>query len=101
MLIFALSTPVGLIASVLFLGDLPREIIGNVVALSAGIFIYLGATDMLPEISHPGHAQEGSPHDPARPPSKWIAWEPTIWVLIGMILSFVPHLLLGDSGHHH
>lgn len=101
MLTFALATPVGLVAAVLLLGDLPREVIGYVVALSAGIFIYLGATDMLPEITHPGHAREGTPHDPAHPRSRWIAWEPTVWVLIGMLLSFVPHLLLGDSVHHH
>ena len=101
MLAFALATPVGLVAAVLLLGELPKNIIGNVIALSAGIFIYLGATDMLPEITHPGHGHSGKSQDNVHAGIGWIAWEPTVWVLIGMLVSFVPHLLLGDSPHHH
>ena len=97
MLIFALSTPVGLVATVVFLKGLPVDAIGAVAGLSAGIFLYLGATDMLPEISHPRHWEQG---DESYLFSRWVAWEPTVWVFIGMVLSFVPHLLLEGSLHH-
>jgi len=99
MLAFTLATPVGLIAAVVLLRDLPQEVIGAVVGLSAGIFIYLGATDMLPEINHPWHAGERGENDQKRPAGRWTAWEPTVWVLIGMIVSYFPHLLL-EGAHH-
>lgn len=99
MTIFTLITPIGLVAAVVFLKDLPREVIGAVVGLSAGIFIYLGATDMLPEINHPGHGGEGAERAERHPAGRWITWEPTVWVLIGMIVSYFPHLLL--EGMHH
>jgi len=94
MLIFALATPVGVVMAVLFLGHLSREVIGTVAGLSAGIFIYLGATDMLPEINHAGHAGEAAETGERHPLGRWIHWEPTFCVLIGMTVSFVPHLLL-------
>ena len=94
MLIFALATPVGLVAAVVFLRHLSREVIGTVVGLSAGIFIYLGATDMLPEINHAGHAGEEAQTGGRHPLGRWTRWEPTAFVLIGMATSFVPHLLL-------
>ena len=99
MLAFTLATPVGLIAAVVLLRDLPQEVIGAVVGLSAGIFIYLGATDMLPEINHPWHAGERGENDQKRPAGRWITWEPTVWVLIGMIVSYFPHLLLEGAPH--
>jgi len=92
MLIFAAATPVGLLGTAAFLGDLPEPFMGAVVALSAGFFIYLGATDMLPEINHSW--RECGPGKGARHARRGSAWEPTIWVLIGMGMSFVPHLLL-------
>jgi zinc and cadmium transporter len=94
MLIFALSTPVGLVAALMFLKGLSQNVLGDVVGLSAGIFIYLGATDMLPELKHAGHAGEAAESGERHPLGRWITWEPTLWVLIGMIVSFVPHLLL-------
>ena len=94
MLIFTLATPAGLVAAVMFLQDLSEEVMGAVVGLSAGIFIYLGATDMLPEINHAGQSCEGSDTAERHPAGRWISWEPTAWVLIGMIVSYLPHLLL-------
>ena len=100
MLLFTLATPVGLVAAVVFLRDLPEGVMGAVVGLSAGIFIYLGATDMLPEINHPGHAGEGAERAERHPPGRWITWEPTVWVLVGMIVSYFPHLFL-EGMHPH
>ena len=100
MLIFALATPVGLIAAVVFLGDLPEAAVGAMVGLSAGIFIYLGATDMLPEINHPRQSCEEERLNGKHQMNRWIAWEPTIWVLLGMIVSFVPHQLIERFLHH-
>jgi zinc and cadmium transporter len=100
MLIFTLATPVGLILAVLLLRGLPDHVIGSVVGLSAGVFIYLGATDMLPEINHPGQGGEEAGPGGRRPPGRWISWEPTLWVLIGMAVSFVPHTMLEGSLPH-
>lgn len=97
MSIFTLATPVGLILAVVLLRGLPEQVIGAVVALSAGMFIYLGATDMLPEINHAGQGGEETESRQRRPSGLWIAWEPTLWVLIGMVVSFVPHLVLEGS----
>lgn len=99
MLIFTLATPAGLVAAVMFLQDLSEEVMGAVVGLSAGIFIYLGATDMLPGINHTGQGCKGSDTAERHPAGRWITWEPTVWVLIGMIVSYLPHLLL--EGVHH
>jgi zinc transporter ZupT len=100
MLVFTLATPVGLVGAVVLLKGLSEEVIGAVVGLSAGIFIYLGATDMLPEINHPWHAGKSGESDEKRPAGRWISWEPTVWVLIGMIVSYFPHLLL-EGAHLH
>jgi zinc transporter ZupT len=100
MLIFTLATPVGLVAAVVFLEGLSQEVMGAVVGLSAGIFIYLGATDMLPEINHTGQTGEGPDRADKHPAGRWIAWEPTVWVLVGMIVSYFPHLLL-EGMHPH
>jgi zinc and cadmium transporter len=94
MLIFALATPLGLLATVAFLGEIPEEVMGAVVAISAGFFIYLGATDMLPEINHPWRDCEKGPHAEPKPVRRWEGWEASVWVLIGMGVSFIPHLLL-------
>ena len=94
MLIFALATPLGLVAAVLFLRDIPEHVMGAVVALSAGLFLYLGATDMLPEIDLPWPGCEPGNPEGNQPPDNWHSWEPVLWVLIGMAVSFIPHLLL-------
>ena len=100
MLAFALATPVGLVTAVLFLGDLPEDIVGALVGLSAGIFVYLGATDMLPEIKHPPQRPQDENRRREDPMSRWIAWEPTAWVLLGMMVSSVPHQLIEEFLHH-
>ena len=100
MLVFTLATPVGLVAAVVLLRGLTEEVIGAVVGLSAGVFIYLGATDMLPEINHPWHGGAKGESDGSRPAGRWITCEPTVWVLIGMIVSYFPHLLL-EGAHLH
>lgn len=100
MMLFTLATPVGLVGAVLFLKGLSQEVVGAVVGLSAGIFIYLGATDMLPEINHAAQAGEGPEKAGRHPAGRWITWEPTVWVLIGMIVSYVPHILL-EGLHNH
>jgi len=96
MTIFALATPLGLVGTVLFLPNIPGEVTGAVVGLSAGFFLYLGATDMLPESALPWKGCE--PDNPAlgHRANRWIRWEPTVWVLAGMAISFLPHLLLGE-----
>jgi zinc transporter ZupT len=94
MLIFALATPLGLVATVAFLSNIPGEFMGAVVGVSAGLFLYLGATDMLPEIAPPWQDCEAGNPAGRKPPGRWATWEPVLWVLAGMIVSFVPHLLL-------
>jgi ZIP family zinc transporter/zinc and cadmium transporter len=55
----ALLTPLGAAASYFFLRNLPAETYGILIALTAGSFIYLAASDLLPEshkIRHNGNA---------------------------------------------
>ncbi len=57
--IIALLTPIGAIASYLFLRNLPHEAFGILIALTAGSFLYLAASNLLPEshkIRHNGNA---------------------------------------------
>ncbi|MFA5780057.1 MAG: ZIP family metal transporter [Elusimicrobiota bacterium] len=49
-IIVALATPFGAIASLLFLKNLPPNILGMLLAITAGSFIYLSAADLIPEI---------------------------------------------------
>jgi len=100
MFIFAAATPVGLVAAVAILRGIPEASIGLVVALSAGIFFYLGATDMLPEITHGGPHTAGLQGEEPVKQSKWLSWEPTLWVFFGLLASFLP-ALLGLNAHHH
>ncbi len=100
MLGFALATPAGLLAAVAVLRDIPENVIGSVVAMSAGIFLYLGATDMLPEITHATHPHAHDSRTDIREPDMWRSWEPTLWVFIGIAASVLPQLL-GLHGHHH
>jgi len=94
MLFFALATPLGLLATVAFFGEIHGKTMGAVLGLSAGLLLYLGATEMLPEIDLPWKGCE--PDNPAsgHGAGPWLRWEPTFWVLAGMAVSFVPHLLL-------
>ena len=52
------------------------------------------------EINHPGQGGEEAGPGGRRPPGRWISWEPTLWVLIGMAVSFVPHMMLEGSHPH-
>lgn len=45
----ALATPVGAILTFLFIQDISSEILGWLLAIAAGSFIYLGASDLIPE----------------------------------------------------
>ncbi|MBI5574124.1 MAG: ZIP family metal transporter [Elusimicrobia bacterium] len=49
-LIVSLATPFGAIASLLMLKNLPPNILGILLAITAGSFIYLAAADLIPEI---------------------------------------------------
>ncbi|MDO8735433.1 MAG: ZIP family metal transporter [Elusimicrobiota bacterium] len=49
-IIVALATPFGAIASLLFLKNLPPNILGILLSITAGSFIYLSAADLIPEI---------------------------------------------------
>ena len=99
MLIFAGATPVGLAAAYAGLGEVPVRYIGFIMALSAGMFLYLGATDMLPEISHGGHGGHDADGHQHRP-SAWLSWESTLWVFVGILASLLPRLF-GIEGHDH
>jgi zinc and cadmium transporter len=48
----ALVTPVVAIATFGFVDDLPPPIVGALLGMVAGSFLYVGATDLLPEIKH-------------------------------------------------
>lgn len=48
-IIVAFATPVGAIISLFFIGGLTEEIVGILLALAAGTFIYVAASDLIPE----------------------------------------------------
>lgn len=87
MLFFSFMTPLGLIIANNLLSGLQQGIIAMLLALSAGILIYLGATDMLPEITHLNHQKttHGS--------LKNSELKSTFWVILGFSLSLIPALL--------
>ena len=45
----ALATPVGAILTYYLINDINKEILGALLALAAGSFIYVGASDLIPE----------------------------------------------------
>ncbi|MBI5682910.1 MAG: ZIP family metal transporter [Deltaproteobacteria bacterium] len=47
--VVAIATPVGAIGSYFFLKDISKEFLGFFLAIAAGSFIYIGASDLLPE----------------------------------------------------
>ncbi|HAX61650.1 MAG TPA: hypothetical protein DCX95_03705 [Elusimicrobia bacterium] len=49
-IIVAMATPFGAITSLLFLKNLPPNILGILLSITAGSFIYLAAADLIPEI---------------------------------------------------
>jgi zinc and cadmium transporter len=48
-LIVAVSTPLGAIISLLFIGVIGEELIGILLAIASGTFLYVAAADLLPE----------------------------------------------------
>lgn len=46
----ALATPVGALLVVVFRASLPKELLGILLALAAGSFLYVAAADLIPEI---------------------------------------------------
>ena len=48
-IIVAIATPIGAIISLLFIGTLTESLIGILLALAAGTFVYVAASDLIPE----------------------------------------------------
>ena len=48
-IIVAIATPIGALLSLLFIHDLPESTIGILLALGAGTFLYVAASDLIPE----------------------------------------------------
>lgn len=48
--IVALATPFGAVITILLLKNLPESVLGIMLALAAGSFIYIGASDLTPEL---------------------------------------------------
>ena len=88
MLIFSFMTPIGLIIASNVLTGIQQDNVAILLALSAGILIYLGATDMLPEITH--HTHQETEHASL----KKAEINSTIWVILGFSISLIPNLLL-------
>lgn len=45
----ALATPLGALISLLFIRNLPDNVIGALIALAGGSFLYISASDLIPE----------------------------------------------------
>jgi len=45
----AIATPLGALLTLYFFNDVSKEILGILIAIAAGSFIYIGASDLLPE----------------------------------------------------
>lgn len=53
----ALATPAGTIISLLFIKDIPENIIGILLAIASGTFIYVAAADLIPKThNHKGNS---------------------------------------------
>jgi len=48
--VFSLMVPLGVIVAYFILGAVPEHVVGVLVALSAGTFLYIAASDLLPEL---------------------------------------------------
>jgi zinc transporter ZupT len=60
MSLFAVATPVGAIITSLFLRDAGSVILAGAVALSAGSFLAIATSDILPQISRSDHKHAGT-----------------------------------------
>ncbi len=56
-IVVALATPVGALISVFFIGNLSEVMIGVLLALAAGTFIYVAASDLIPETHEKNNIQ--------------------------------------------
>ena len=45
----ALATPLGALATVVLTHDLPRPVMGEMLGVAAGTFLYVAASDLIPE----------------------------------------------------
>ncbi|MDB5095724.1 MAG: Zinc transporter ZupT [Cyanobacteria bacterium RYN_339] len=57
--VVALATPLGAIATVLLTHDLPRPVVGEMLGVAAGTFLYVAASDLIPESHAAKHAWTG------------------------------------------
>jgi ZIP family zinc transporter/zinc and cadmium transporter len=55
----ALATPVAAIATVLLTHDLPRPVVGDMLGVAAGTFLYVAASDLIPESHAAKHGFTG------------------------------------------
>jgi ZIP family zinc transporter/zinc and cadmium transporter len=55
----ALATPVGAIATVLLTHDMPRHVMGDMLGVAAGSFLYVAASDLIPESHAAKHGLTG------------------------------------------
>jgi len=53
-ILIAIATPIGALLSFMITQTMPKELLGILLAVSAGSFVYLGASDLLPE-THKKH----------------------------------------------
>ena len=44
-----LATPIGALISLIFIGSLSKPVMGMLIALAGGSFLYIGASDLIPE----------------------------------------------------
>lgn len=56
----ALATPIGALISLTFMGSLSKSTIGLLLAMAGGSFLYIAATDLIPETHEEGFASAGS-----------------------------------------
>ncbi|MFX1508128.1 MAG: ZIP family metal transporter [Promethearchaeota archaeon] len=56
-IIVAIATPIGALFSLLFLGNLTESLIGILLALAAGTFIYVAASDLIPQTHEKNNLQ--------------------------------------------
>ena len=74
----ALATPVGALISLLFVGSLSESIIGMLLAMAGGSFLYVGASDLIPET----HGEKGFSNAGA--------------LFLGVIFLFIVSKVLGE-----
>ena len=91
MTFFSIMAPTGLLISYFGLSGLSTEFFATMIAISAGMFIYIGATDMIPELSH---SREIKPTKGIKDLIK--KWEATFFIILGMLTAILPHLFLEE-----